>query len=81
MPFGLKNAPAIFLHIVITSFKDFIDKFLEVYIDDWTVFGLVKQYVESLRLMLNTCWRYHIALNLKKCLFCVPFRIVLGHVV
>lgn len=34
MPFGLKNAPMIFLCVVITAFKDFIHKFLEVYFDD-----------------------------------------------
>jgi len=31
--------------------------------------------------MLDTCPRYQIALNLKKCIFCVPLRILLGHVV
>ena len=34
MPFGLKNAPVIFSRIVVSSFKDFIHKFLEVYFDD-----------------------------------------------
>ena len=55
MPFGLKNALATFSHIVIAVFKDFVHKFLEVYFDDWTVFGLVKRHVSSLRLMLDTC--------------------------
>ena len=41
MPFGLKNASAIFLRVVVDAFKEFIHKFLEVYLDDWTVFGLV----------------------------------------
>jgi len=81
MPFGLQNSPTIFLHMVIVAFKEFIHKFLEVYFDDWMVFGLVKCHVASLRLMLDTCHRYQIALNLKKCLFCVPFVILLGHVV
>jgi hypothetical protein len=81
MPFGLKNAPAIFSRVVVAAFKEFIHKFLEVYFDDWTVFGLVKCHVASLRLMLDTCRRYQIALNLKKCLFCVPFGNLLGHVV
>ena len=81
MPFGLKNASAIFSHVVIVAFKEFIHKFLEVYFDEWTVFGLLKRHVESLRLMLDTCRRYHIALNLNKCLFCVPFGTLLGHVV
>ena len=81
MPFGLNNVPAIFSRVVIVAFKEFIHKFLEVYFDDWTVFGLVKHHVASLRLMLDTCRRYQIVLNLKKCLICVPFGTLLGHVV
>jgi len=34
MPFGIKNAPAVFSRIVITTFKECIQKFLEVYMDD-----------------------------------------------
>lgn len=81
MPFGLKNAPAIFSRVVTTTFKEFIHKFLEVYFDDSTMFGLIKCHVARLRLMLDTYRRYQIVLNLKKCIFCVPFGILLGHVV
>lgn len=81
MPFGLKNALVIFSCIVVATFKEFIHKFLEVYLDDWTVFGLVKKHVTSLWLMLDTCCRHHIVLNLKKCTFLVAFRNMLGHVV
>jgi hypothetical protein len=45
MPFGLKNAPAIFSKVVVASFKEFIHKFLEVYLDDWKVFSLFKDHV------------------------------------
>jgi hypothetical protein len=55
MPFGLKNALAIFSRVVIVSFKDFIHKFLEVYLDEWIVFSLLKGHVEVLRLMLDRC--------------------------
>ena len=34
MSFRLKNALAIFSHIVVAVFKEFIHKFLEVYFDD-----------------------------------------------
>jgi hypothetical protein len=34
MPFGLKNAPAIFSRVVVESFKEFLHKFLESYLDD-----------------------------------------------
>ena len=79
--FWIRECACDFSHVVIAAFKDFIHKFLEVYFDDWTVFGLVKRHVESLCLMLDTCRRCQIALNLKKCLFCVRFGIFLGHVV
>src|SRR5713101_1556914 len=81
MPFGLKNAPAIFSRVVISAFKEYIHKFLEVYFDDWTIFGLVKDHITSLRLMLDKCRHHQISLNLKKCIFCAPFGILLGHVV
>lgn len=54
MPFGLKNAPAIFSRIVVVAFKEYIHKFLEVYLDDWTVFGLINHHAVSLRLMVDT---------------------------
>jgi len=54
MPFGLKNALTIFSRVVVAAFKEFIHKFLEVYLDDWTIFGLIKKHTASLRLMLNT---------------------------
>lgn len=81
MPFGMKNAPAIFSRVVVVVFKEYIHTFLEVYFDDWIVFGLLKKHVESLRLMLAKCRQHQISLNLKKCIFCVPFGILFGHIV
>ena len=81
MPFGLKNAPAIFSRVVVAVFKEYIHKFLEVYFNDWTIFGLLKKHVEALRLMLAKCRQHQISLNLKKCIFCVPFGIFLGRIV
>ena len=81
MPFGLKNARVIFSRVVVVVFKEYIHKFLEVYFDDWTVFGLLKKHVEALRLMLAKCRQDQISLNLKKCIFCVPFGILLGQIV
>ena len=81
MPFGLKNAPAIFSKLVVVVFKEYIHNFVEVYFDDWTIFGLLKKHVEALRLMLAKCRQHQISLKLKKCIFCVPFGILLGHIV
>jgi hypothetical protein len=81
MPFGLKNAPTIFSRVVIATFKEFIHQFLEVYLDDWTVYSLLKNHVEVLRLMLERCRQCQISLNIKKCIFGTPFGILLGHIV
>ena len=81
MLFGLKNAPTVFSRVVVTMFKYFIQKFLQVYMDDWTVYGLIRDHLDNLRLMLERCRHYQIALNYKKCIFCVPFGMLLGHIV
>jgi hypothetical protein len=81
MSFGLKNAPAIFSRVVIVAFKKFIHQFLEVYLDNWTVYSLLKYHVEFLCLMLERCRKLQISLNIKKCIFETPFGILLGHIV
>jgi hypothetical protein len=81
MPFGLKNALAIFSRVVVEAFKDFLHKFLEAYFDDWNFFSLMKDHIECLRLMLDKCRKCQIALNLKKCIFFSSFGVLLGHIV
>ena len=51
----IEECIAIFLRIVIAALREYIHKFLEVYFDDWIVFGLIRSHVENLRLMLDTC--------------------------
>ena len=53
MRFGLKNAPAIFSRVVVTAFKYFIQKFLYVYINDWIVYGLIRDHLKNLPLLLE----------------------------
>jgi hypothetical protein len=81
MLFGLKNAQALFSRVVIIAFKEFIHQFLEVYLDDLTIYSLLKDNVEVLRLMLERCRQCQILLNIKKCIFGTPFGILLGHIV
>ena len=42
MPFILNNAQIVFSRVVVAVFKDFIDNFLEVYLDDWIVLIILK---------------------------------------
>jgi hypothetical protein len=80
-PFRLKNAPTIVSRVVVEAFKEFLHKFLEAYFDDWTVFSLLQNHIECLRLMLDKCRKCHISLNLKKCIFFSPFGVLMGHIV
>ena len=70
-----------FSQIVIAAFREYIHKFLEVYMDDWTVYSLLKDHATLLRIMFDRCRQLQISLNLKKCIFAVPFGTPLGHVV
>ena len=39
MPFGLWNAPATFQRCMMAIFSDMVENFLEVFMDDFSVFG------------------------------------------
>lgn len=54
-PFGLKNMSTIFSCVVVAMFMEYIHKFSKVYFDDWTVFGLVRNHVVNLHIVLDTC--------------------------
>ena len=40
MSFGLKNAPAVFSKIFTVAFRDYIHRFLEVFMDESTIYSL-----------------------------------------
>ncbi|CAL9021144.1 unnamed protein product [Prunus brigantina] len=47
MPFGLCNAPATFQRCMLAIFSDMIERFIEVFMDDFSVFGVVLGHVIS----------------------------------
>lgn len=81
MPFGLKNSPAVFSRVVVVAFRDYIHKFVELYLDDWTVYSMLKDHAMKLRLMLDKCWQMQLSCNINKCLFCTAFGVLLGRIV
>ena len=81
MPFGLKNAPIVFSRVFVAMFKEFIQRFLQVYMDDWTVYGLIRDHLDNLQLIIERYRQHQIALNSKKCIFCVSFGMLLGHII
>ena len=81
MPFGLKNAPAVFSRIVVKTFQEYIYKTMVVYFDDWTIKSMLKDHCKWLILMLERCQQIQLSLNIKKCIFVTPIGILLGQIV
>ena len=53
MSFGLTNAPAAFMDLMNRVFKDYLDKFVVVFIDDILVYSKDKvEHEKNLRLIL-----------------------------
>lgn len=56
MPFGLCNAPSTFQRCMMNIFSDMIDKFLEIFMDDFSVFGsCFDEFLHHLTLVLIIC--------------------------
>jgi hypothetical protein len=54
MSFGLTNAPAYFMYLMNKVFKEFLDKFVVVFIDDILVFSKTEEeHAEHLRLVFQ----------------------------
>ncbi|XP_038711641.1 uncharacterized protein LOC120005855 [Tripterygium wilfordii] len=82
MPFGLCNAPATFQRCMMAIFSDMVERIIEVFMDDFSVFGSsFDACLENLALVLKRCQATNLILNWEKCHFMVRRGIVLGHVV
>lgn len=79
MPFGLCNAPAMFQPLMVNIFHDFLRRFLEIFIDDFAVFGKTIDHVEHLRLTLEQWREVRLKLHPEKCFFGVTQGMLLGH--
>ncbi|KAL0355394.1 UNVERIFIED_CONTAM: Retrovirus-related Pol polyprotein from transposon.6 [Sesamum radiatum] len=82
MPFGLCNAPATFQRCMVSIFSDFVEQFIEVFMDDFTVYGnSFDDCLEKLTKVLKRCIEKNLVLNYEKCHFMVEQGLILGHIV
>jgi hypothetical protein len=80
MSFGLCNAPASFQRFMMTIFSDLIEKVMEVFMDDFSVYGKTfEDCLANLDKVLKWCQMADLILNWEKCHFMVWEGIVLGH--
>jgi hypothetical protein len=70
MPFGLCNAPATFQRMMNDTLRDFLHKFVTVYLDDVCIYSrTLEEHLEHLRLVLHRFKEEGLKLRLKKCFF------------
>nr|GEY40480.1 reverse transcriptase domain-containing protein [Tanacetum cinerariifolium] len=80
MPFGLCNAPVTFQRCMLAIFHDMVEKTMEVFMDDFSVFGnSFENCLSRLDKMLQRCEDTNLSLNWEKIHFMVKKGIVLGH--
>ncbi|RVW50055.1 Retrovirus-related Pol polyprotein from transposon 17.6 [Vitis vinifera] len=82
MPFGLCNAPATFQRCMLSIFSDMVERIMEVFMDDITVYGgTFEECLVNLEAVLHKCIEKDLVLNWEKCHFMVRQGIVLGHII
>nr|XP_016511041.1 PREDICTED: RNA-directed DNA polymerase homolog [Nicotiana tabacum] len=82
MPFVLTNAPAIFCTLMSQVFREYIDEFVVVYLDDIVVYSqTMEEHLEHLRKVLNRLREHEFYAKLSKCSFTQKQIDFLGHVI
>jgi len=82
MPFGLTNAPAAFMKMMNGVFRDFLDEFVIIFIDDILVYSKSwEAHQEHLRAVLERLREHELFAKLSKCSFWQRSVGFLGHVI
>ena len=82
MPFSLCNASTTFQRCMLSIFSDLVERVIEVYMDDITVYGgSFEECLINLETVLHNCIEKNLVHNWKKFHFMVSHGIVLGHII
>ena len=82
MPFGVTNAPAIFIDLMNHVFSPYLEKFVVVFIYNILIYSKhEKKHVEHLRIMLQTLWQEKLYAKLGKCEFLLESVAFLDHII
>ena len=82
MSFGLTNAPAAFMDFMNRVFKQYLDLFVIVFIDDILIYSMSKEeHASHLRFVLQTLKDLQLFAKFSKCEFWLQSVAFLGHIV
>jgi hypothetical protein len=82
VPFGLTNAPVVFMFLMNGIFMNYLDKFFIVFLDDILIYSKSEEEDEHhLRLVLLILREHHLYAKLSKCSFYQKQIHYLGHII
>jgi hypothetical protein len=82
LPFGLTNAPGVFMSLMNGVFRKYLDKFIQVFIDDILIYSCTTEdHDEHLHLVLQCLRGHKLYGKLSKCSFYQSRIHYLGHVI
>jgi hypothetical protein len=82
LPFGLTNASGVFMSLMNGVFREYLDKFVQVFIDDILIYSrTTEEHDKHLRLVLQCLREHNLYGKLSKCSFYQPRIHYLGHVI
>ena len=82
MPFGVTNAPAIFMDYMNKIFRPYLDQFVVVFIDDILIYSESRDvHADHLRVVLGILKEHKLYGKLSKCEFWLDEVLFLGHVI
>ena len=80
VPFGLSNSPTIFMFLMNGVFKEYLEKFVIVFLDDILIYYKLKEKHEKrLKLLLKFLRDHKLYAKLSKCIFYQENIHYLGH--
>ena len=82
LPFGLTNAPATFMNLMNEIFKEHLDVFVIVYLDDILIYSRTRnEHLNHIRIVLNILRKEKLFGKISKCVFGVQEVEYLGHII
>ena len=82
MSFGLTNAPAAFMDLMNRVFRDYLDSFVIVFIDDILIYSKSpEEHKQHLKLVLQRLREHRLFAKFSKCTFWLEEVAFLGHIV
>jgi len=81
MSFSVKNEPPTCQRVVTKAFREYLDNFMKIFLDDFRIYSDMESHLQKLRLRFQKCKEHDISLTPNKCAFMVFSGMILGFII